>query len=159
MERTRLEEQLRNALEREEFVCFYQPQVDSEGYIIGAEVLIRWRHPSMGMISPQVFIPLAEETGLIVPIGTWVLHQACARLKLWRQLPNAAHLTLAVNVSAVQFREADFIPIVEQAIHTYRHRSPFPEAGTDRESGAERRGRHDRDHEPPEITGRWFFHG
>jgi diguanylate cyclase (GGDEF)-like protein/PAS domain S-box-containing protein len=119
MERARLESELRGALGRNEFVCLYQPQVDGKGTIHGAEVLLRWRHPTMGMVSPQAFIPLAEETGLIVPIGAWVLNQACIKLKEWSLQDETAHLTLAVNVSAVQFREADFISRVERAIATH----------------------------------------
>ncbi|MCF8482044.1 MAG: cache domain-containing protein [Rhodospirillum sp.] len=119
MERARLESELRGALGRDEFICLYQPQVDGEGRISGAEVLLRWRHPTLGIVSPLAFIPLAEETGLIVPIGAWILNHACAKLKAWSKLPETAHLTLAVNVSAVQFRESDFITRVERAITSH----------------------------------------
>jgi diguanylate cyclase (GGDEF)-like protein/PAS domain S-box-containing protein len=119
MERARLESELRGALGRNEFVCLHQPQVNGLGQVIGAEVLLRWRHPGLGMVSPQAFIPLAEETGLIVGIGAWVLDQACAKLKEWAGRPETRGLTLAVNVSAVQFRDADFISRVERVIASH----------------------------------------
>ncbi|PLA74899.1 diguanylate cyclase [Hydrogenovibrio sp. SC-1] len=106
--RTELESALRQAINRQEFELFLQPQVNSQAKIIGAEALIRWRHPEKGLISPISFIPLAEETGLIVPIGHWVLTQACDILKQWSSNPDLNHLTLAVNVSAKQFHLAEF---------------------------------------------------
>jgi EAL domain-containing protein (putative c-di-GMP-specific phosphodiesterase class I) len=100
-----LENDLRHAIERDELVLNYQPLVEARtGRILGLEALVRWRHRERGLISPAQFIPLAEESGLIVPIGEWVLRTACAQCQLWRSngLP---HLKVAVNLSARQFRE------------------------------------------------------
>ncbi|QNI04115.1 EAL domain-containing protein [Halomonas sp. SH5A2] len=110
--RTELERDLRLAIERQEFVLVYQTQVDSTGRAIGAEALIRWKHPQQGLVSPGTFIPLAEETGLIVPMGQWVLETACEQLVAWADDENTAHLTLAVNVSAKQFQQPDFVDSV-----------------------------------------------
>ena len=99
---------LRQALPLGQFELYYQIQVDERG-AMGAEVLLRWRHPERGMISPTEFIPLAEETGLIVPIGAWVLKMACEQLRTWQADPHTRHLHLAVNVSARQFRQLDFV--------------------------------------------------
>ena len=107
--RASLESEMRQALESRQFQLHYQIQVDSSRNPIGAEALIRWLHPERGMVSPVEFIPLAEESGLILPIGHWVLDTACAQLKAWQQEPNTRDLVLAVNVSAKQFRQADFV--------------------------------------------------
>lgn len=107
--RVDIERELRRALENQQFQLFYQIQVDKSYRIFGAETLIRWKHPERGFISPGDFIPLAEETGLIVPIGQWVLETACTQLKAWQQNPAARDLTLSVNVSAKQFHQADFV--------------------------------------------------
>jgi EAL domain-containing protein (putative c-di-GMP-specific phosphodiesterase class I) len=105
----RLEGFLRDAVERKEFVLHYQPQVDLRtGRIVGVEALIRWMHPHLGMLSPARFIRLAEETGLIVPIGDWVLHTACAQGKAWQQA-GLGELRVAVNLSALQFGQPDFV--------------------------------------------------
>lgn len=96
-------------------ICF-QPQVDRNGITIGAEALLRWHHPTLGQISPAKFIPLAEETGLIIAIGNWVLHQACLQLKKWNEQPETAHLRLAINISALQFSQNDFVDQVEAVI-------------------------------------------
>ncbi|MCK0769808.1 EAL domain-containing protein [Chromohalobacter canadensis] len=104
-----MEAELRQAIQDEQMRLYYQPQVDAEGNIIGAETLIRWQHPEHGMISPGAFIPLAEETGLIVPIGQWVLAKACERLAHWATDPALAHLQLSVNVSVHQFQQHDFV--------------------------------------------------
>lgn len=104
-----METELRQATQDEQMRLYYQPQVDAEGNIIGAETLIRWQHPERGMISPGAFIPLAEETGLIVPIGQWVLAKACERLARWAADPALAHLQLSVNVSVHQFQKHDFV--------------------------------------------------
>ena len=101
--RAALEIALRKAITEEQFLLHYQPQVDAAGRLTGAEVLIRWQHPQRGMVSPGEFIPLAEETGLILPIGHWVLQTACEQLAAWAGRPQTAHLNLAVNVSARQF--------------------------------------------------------
>jgi len=91
-------------------------QVNEDFKPIGAEVLLRWIHPLLGMVSPVQFIPLAEETGLIVPIGDWVLQQACAQLKQWESDPDKRALVLAVNVSVRQFREPDFVQQVQRRV-------------------------------------------
>ncbi|MFC5301429.1 EAL domain-containing protein [Azospira restricta] len=114
--RSELEDDLREALKAQQFVLHYQPQVDGEGRITGAEALLRWQHPQRGLVPPAEFIPLAEETGLILPIGDWVLRTACARLAQWRARPDTAALTLAVNVSARQFRHPGFVYQVVSAL-------------------------------------------
>ncbi len=106
--RMRLENGLRKALPENQLKLYYQAQVDDAGRVVGAEILLRWTHPEQGVISPAEFIPLAEDTGLIVPIGLWVLEHACQQLKTWSLDPNKKTLQLAVNVSARQFRQADF---------------------------------------------------
>ena len=103
-----LEEELRHALQHQQFQLHYQIQVNSSRRPIGAEALIRWLHPERGLVSPDKFILLAEESGLILPIGQWVLESACAQLKVWQKDPLTRDLTLAVNVSAKQFRQVDF---------------------------------------------------
>jgi diguanylate cyclase (GGDEF)-like protein/PAS domain S-box-containing protein len=111
-ERLRIESALRTALERREFELHYQPQVDTaSGRIVGMEALIRWRHPEMGMVAPNRFIPLAEETGMILPVGAWVLRTACEQLRAW-QREGRDHLRMAVNVSARQLAEPDFVQSV-----------------------------------------------
>jgi diguanylate cyclase (GGDEF)-like protein/PAS domain S-box-containing protein len=111
-ERMSLENALRDALARREFVLYYQPQVDGEGTITGAEVLVRWNHLQRGLIAPAGFIALAEETGVIIPMGRWILESACRQLALWATNPATAHLTVAVNVSARQLMRADFVDSV-----------------------------------------------
>jgi predicted signal transduction protein with EAL and GGDEF domain len=108
-ERLRIESALRSALERQEFVLHYQPQVDVQsGRVVGMEALLRWQHPELGMVAPHRFIGLAEETGLIVPIGAWVLRTACAQARLWL---DAGHgpLRIAVNLSPRQFSEPQLV--------------------------------------------------
>ncbi|MDR3435512.1 EAL domain-containing protein [Telmatospirillum sp.] len=107
--RATLEAGLRQALRQQAFFLCYQPQVDSENRTLGAEVLVRWRHPDRGVVSPTEFIPVAEETGLILPLGRWVLETACTQLVRWSVRKETADLTLAVNVSARQFRQPDFV--------------------------------------------------
>jgi diguanylate cyclase (GGDEF)-like protein len=107
--RTALESDLRGALAENQFRLHYQMQVDHSGHILGAEVLLRWQHPQRGLVPPLEFIPLAEETGLILPIGQWVLETACAQLKAWEADPLTRDLQLAVNVSARQFHQPDFV--------------------------------------------------
>ncbi len=114
--RAELEADLRDALNRQAFELHYQAQVDRLGHIRGAEALLRWHHAERGWIAPDAFIPLAEETGLILPIGRWVLDVACAQLVAWSALPHMAMLDLAVNVSARQFRQPDFVDQVLQAL-------------------------------------------
>lgn len=111
-----LESNLRVALALEQFQLYYQIQVDADGKVVGAEALLRWIHPDRGFISPLEFIPLAEQTGLIVPIGTWVLETACMQLKKWSRDPKTAHLSLAVNVSAKQFQQSNFVETVTEIV-------------------------------------------
>lgn len=107
--RAAFENDLREALREEQFVLHYQAQVDEQGLLTGAEALVRWQHPRRGMISPADFIPLAEDTGLILALGQWVLATACQQLAAWALQEQMAHLTVAVNVSARQFRQVDFV--------------------------------------------------
>ena len=113
--RVDLEKDLNRAIREQEFVLYYQSQVNCEK-IVGAEVLIRWNHPEKGLISPNVFIPLAEETGLILPIGQWVLEMACAQIKSWENQPTTAHLQLAVNVSSKQFQQPNFVNQIQKLV-------------------------------------------
>lgn len=108
-----LEADLRKGLQRGEFHLLYQPQVTSNGHVFGAEALLRWQHPKRGLVSPDEFIPVAEQTGLITPLGTWVMGTACTQLAQWSQQADMAHLTLAVNVSAHQFGQASFVEQVQ----------------------------------------------
>ena len=107
--RTGLEADLREALPMGTIIPFFQAQVDVNGRVVGAEVLLRWEHPQRGWVSPMEFIPLAEETGLIMPLGAWVIEGACAQLARWRDDPRASHLTLSVNVSPLQFLQPEFV--------------------------------------------------
>jgi diguanylate cyclase (GGDEF)-like protein/PAS domain S-box-containing protein len=116
MARAALETELREGLARQEFVLYYQPQVDGTGSITGAEALVRWQHPSRGLILPSQFIELAEETNLILTLGNWVLRTACDQLLRWAGKPQMAHLTLSVNVSARQFHQPDFVSTVFAAL-------------------------------------------
>ena len=104
-----LEDELSKALANQQFHLYYQIQVDSSHRPLGAEALIRWTHPERGLVSPAQFIPLAEEMGLILAIGKWVMDTACAQLKAWQQDTLTRDLVLAVNVSAKQFNQADFV--------------------------------------------------
>jgi diguanylate cyclase (GGDEF)-like protein/PAS domain S-box-containing protein len=113
-----LKNDLSTALSKNEFQLYLQGQFNQESDPVGAEVLLRWLHPKHGVISPLDFIPLAEESGLIVPIGGWVLNQACRLLKQWEASPLTNKLTLSVNVSAVQFNQVGFINEVESAIES-----------------------------------------
>jgi EAL domain-containing protein (putative c-di-GMP-specific phosphodiesterase class I) len=107
--RSDLEADLRIAIEQGQLLLHYQPQVDSSERVTGAEALVRWQHPQRGVVSPAEFIPLAEESGLIVPLGDWVLKMACKQLTAWSDNPATAHQVLAVNVSAVQFNRLNFV--------------------------------------------------
>ena len=108
-ERTALERDLRLALQLQQFTLHYQPQVQRGGLVTGAEVLLRWPHPGRGRVPPCTFIPLAEESGLIVPLGEQVLALACAQLARWAAVPGMAHLTMSVNVSPRQFQQDRFV--------------------------------------------------
>jgi len=116
LKRLTLENDLRSALERKEFIVYYQPKIgtDSEN-IVGMEALVRWQHPKLGLVSPAEFIPLAEETGLIAPIGEWVLRTACAQNKIWQE-SGLRHLRVSVNLSLRQFRQADLVEVIEHAL-------------------------------------------
>ena len=114
--RASLEIGLRRALDKDELLLFYQPQVDGGGRLTGAEALLRWQSPGQGMVSPAAFIPAAEENGLIIPIGRWVLETACRRLALWGRDPATRGLHLAVNISARQFHQAGFVAQVCAAL-------------------------------------------
>ncbi len=116
VEHSALENDLRRALERRQLRLYYQIQVNSARRAIGAEALLRWEHPERGLISPAEFIPLAEETGLIVPIGLWVLQTACAQIRDWSDKPAPRDLQVAINVSARQFRQPDFVGQVQHAL-------------------------------------------
>ncbi len=108
-----LESALKEAIKQNEFVLYYQPQFNRFGRIQGVEALIRWLHPIKGRISPMEFIPLAEETKLIIPIGEWVIRSACLQLKSWQNTPQLKDVVISVNVSVLQFSQGDFVKIVE----------------------------------------------
>jgi diguanylate cyclase (GGDEF)-like protein/PAS domain S-box-containing protein len=114
--RAALEGALRRGIDRNEFRLYYQPQFDRDGHMIGAEALIRWLPPGQGPVSPAQFIPLAEESGLILLIGRWVLDAACAQLRSWKRNPALRDLRLSVNVSARQFHQPDFVEQVRQSL-------------------------------------------
>jgi EAL domain-containing protein (putative c-di-GMP-specific phosphodiesterase class I) len=114
-----LEAALRKAIDSNQFHLYYQIQVDQNMHPLGAEALIRWIHPERGFISPAKFIPIAEEIGLIHPIGWWVLKTACAQLKAWQDDPCTSNLIISVNVSAKQFHQADFADQVKTALQLY----------------------------------------
>lgn len=115
-EHSALEMDLRKALVRGEFFLLYQPQVTSTGHVTGAEALLRWRHPRLGLVPPDEFIPLAEQSGLILPLGSWVLGSACSQLVAWSRQPGLVGLTMSVNVSVQQFRQPDFVQQVQAVI-------------------------------------------
>ncbi len=109
-ERSMLDRDLEVALREQQFVLHYQPQLNRVGKVMGAEVLIRWQHPQRGLVAPAEFIGHAEKTGMIIPIGQWVLAQAVRQLRIWRDDPRYAGIGLAVNISQKQFRQASFVP-------------------------------------------------
>ncbi|WP_404407544.1 EAL domain-containing protein [Pseudidiomarina marina] len=117
-QQTKLENELRNALSKNELQLFLQPQVNHEDRIVGAEALLRWYHPEQGWISPAAFIPIAEDSGLIIEIGDWIIQQACEILKNWGHRAHTASLTLAINVSGRQFQQPDF---VEKLCNALKH--------------------------------------
>lgn len=110
--RATLVNDLYKAIEQQQFVLYYQKQVNQNASVVGVEVLLRWCHPEKGMISPAQFIPLTEETGLIVPIGEWILREACKTLVQWARKPNMKTLSVAVNISVVQFSKNNFVQVV-----------------------------------------------
>jgi diguanylate cyclase (GGDEF)-like protein/PAS domain S-box-containing protein len=115
-QRTQLEFHLRHALEKNEFLLYYQKKIGPDNNIRGAEVLLKWNHPSFGLIAPMDFIPLAEEIGLIVPIGKWVLEEACRQLKSWESGHRTKDLTLSVNISTREFKQDDFTTNFERIL-------------------------------------------
>lgn len=121
--RAGLEARLREAVAHNQFVLHYQPQVDHAGQVTGSEALVRWLDPKRGMVSPAEFIPVAEQCGLILPLGQWVLKTACDELVRWAGDPAMAHLTVAVNVSARQFQQSTF---VEQVLDTLKRTGADP---------------------------------
>jgi EAL domain-containing protein (putative c-di-GMP-specific phosphodiesterase class I) len=113
--RVAMERDLRAAIRENQFSLFYQPQLD-RGLLTGAEALIRWNHPTRGLVSPQDFVPLAEETGLIFPMGSWVMETACMQIAAWASRKEGEHLSVAVNVSAREFRQPKFVDHVLTAL-------------------------------------------
>jgi predicted signal transduction protein with EAL and GGDEF domain len=111
--RMALESELHEALTQEQLRLYFQVQIDSDRRVMGAEVLLRWEHPRLGLVAPDAFIPIAEESGLIVPIGEWVLRNACEQLRAWQRDPVMRDFVLSVNVSARQFRQPDFVETVQ----------------------------------------------
>jgi len=109
---------MRVGLAEQQFVVYYQPQVDRQGVVIGVEALVRWRHPVRGLVMPGEFIPVAEDTGMILPLGQWVMETVCHQLAIWANSPQTAHLCAAVNVSVPQFRHPNFVDMVVDAIET-----------------------------------------
>lgn len=122
--RVSMERELRNAIHNQQLVIHFQAQVVGNGRVTGSEVLVRWIHPERGLLFPAEFIPLAEETGLILPLGQWVLEATCVQLARWAESLETAHLTLAVNVSAHQFRRTDFVDTV-LAVLEHTGANPF----------------------------------
>jgi EAL domain-containing protein (putative c-di-GMP-specific phosphodiesterase class I) len=117
--RSTLESELRRAIDSEQFQLHYQVQVNSAGHPTGAEALIRWIHAERGTIAPNNFIPLTEETGLILPLGLWVLDTACEQIKIWQSNPLTRELILAVNVSSRQFRQPEFVSQIKATVHRH----------------------------------------
>lgn len=118
-ERLSLERELQHAIDHDELCLYLQPQVDANRQVIGAEALIRWQHPERGMISPGHFIPIAEDTGLILPLGHWVLQEGCRLLGEWRHAPALQNLQLSLNVSVRQFQQPDFADQVLSVIQQF----------------------------------------
>ena len=115
-QRTALEAQLRQGIKRDELLLYYQPVVDVSSRVVGVEALVRWQHPERGLVPPDVFISIAEQSGLILPLGEWVLRTACNQLAAWARSESTARLTMAVNVSARQFRHPDFVQSVKDTL-------------------------------------------
>jgi EAL domain-containing protein (putative c-di-GMP-specific phosphodiesterase class I) len=109
--RAQLEDDIRQAIETRQFELYYQPQVE-RGHLIGAEALLRWNHPTRGLLAPAEFIALAESTGLILPLGDWVLETACQQIAAWANHKETAEISVAVNISGLQLRQPDFVEAV-----------------------------------------------
>lgn len=122
--KTKLELGLRRAIETQEFVLYYQPKVElKSGKIYGMEALLRWEHPELGLVPPTEFIPIAEETGMIIQLGKWVLNEASRQNKLWQS--KGFHIKMAVNVSVSQFEESNFVETVKEVLHTNQLQSKY----------------------------------
>ena len=121
--RSALEAELREAIQSQQLRLYYQPQVDAARRVVGAEALVRWQHPQRGLVPPNDFIPLAEDTGLILPIGHWVLETACRQLHAWADDQRTRDLQVAVNVSARQFHQPEF---VQQVLDVLRQTGAKP---------------------------------
>ena len=117
LDRIEMEADLRNGIAENQFILYFQPQVERDGTQYGAEALVRWQHPLQGLVQPGAFIAVAESSGLILPLGDWILNAACRQLVTWSQTPDKAHLLIAVNVSAKQFRQPHFVQSVQNALH------------------------------------------
>lgn len=125
LEHAAMANDMRQAISKGQMMLYFQPQVTHGGQLIGAEALIRWQHPQKGMVSPAEFIPVAEMTGLILPIGEWVLDQACQTLSIWQQSDLTRSLTLAINISAKQFYQSDFVAQVLSTLQRYQGGIPL----------------------------------
>lgn len=108
-QRFALQQEIREALQQQQFALFYQPQIDNTGALVGVEALIRWFHPERGLVSPQEFIPIAEESGLILPLGNWIVEEACQQLVRWSHHPATRDWSVSINVSARQFQQPQFV--------------------------------------------------
>lgn len=117
--RAAMENELRKAIDKQQLHIYYQIQINDKGQPVGAEALMRWRHPEYGMILPSLFIPLAEETGMIINIGKWVLEQACAQLKNWERDMYSQNLALSINISALQFQQSNFVNQIRTVVQHY----------------------------------------
>jgi EAL domain-containing protein (putative c-di-GMP-specific phosphodiesterase class I) len=115
-----LQTDLRNAISRNELALHYQIIVDKYSLTVGVEALLRWRHPISGSVSPEKFITVAEKSGLILEIGDWVLESACGQLQRWSKVQQRAHLSIAVNVSARQFRQTEFVQKIVEKLQRYQ---------------------------------------
>ena len=128
LNRMELDAALRRALERQEFEVYYQPFIDlASGQCLGFEALVRWQHPQRGLVPPGQFIPLMEETGLVVPLGKWVLQEACQQLKSWQTQLKQPQLTMSVNVAALQLTQPGFLEVLDDVLRTTGIAPPLPE--------------------------------
>lgn len=119
LDRIKLEKDIQLAIDEKQFELYYQVQVDRSGRPVGSEALIRWNHPERGLLSPIEFIPLAEEKGLIIPIGEWVLDTACRQISLWKKNKTTRNLALSINISAKQIHQVDFVNLVKSSVNKY----------------------------------------
>ena len=117
LEHMHLQGELRSAINKQEFVLHYQPQMNViSGRIVGAEALVRWQHPTLGLISPAKFISLAERSGLIIPLGEWILNEACKQAQSWQAIHQLQSISVAVNLSALQFKRGNILETVKSAL-------------------------------------------